>query len=111
MGVIYPITGLCSGVSLTQFRQWNVLEWIARTHEYVLGQTAKRVHCLLNNSEFDGLVLAYIKESKPDRAVQMTDLAEFLAKKELATAEDISNFGRLTLSEVAVDKTLQQIYD
>jgi hypothetical protein len=98
MGVIYPITGLCSGISLTQYRQWNVLEWIARTHEYVLGQTAKRVHCLLNNSEFDGLVLAYIKESKPDRGCSNDgSLAEFLAKKELATAEDISNFAEGSL--------------
>lgn len=42
-------------------------------------------------------MVAYIKEQKPDRPVQMADLAEFLARKELTTAEDIANFGRLAL--------------
>lgn len=35
--VIMPITGLCSGISLTQFRRWSVMEWVARTYETMLG--------------------------------------------------------------------------
>ena len=117
--VVFPFQEIVQKPNINTFRGLNIQETYARLLESC-GIAVERVSALQNYSAIHGVIYGYLREklsaaeapgAGPLSAIRFEEIAQFVARQNLRSQDEVSSFGRIQLSQIALNENMRDIFN